>query len=123
MNKGNGFALEDNKQILSIKSPRNRLEGPFVVVTKNLTKRWAIVALRWDNESNALGIRWFHGNVGNPFSRRPTWLIIPDELHEGVINLLKNDSNKIALRSFLSDNNPQNYLELQNNYESEEITN
>lgn len=119
MNTGDKFELENNQQILSLKSPRNRLDGPFVVVTKNLHKRWAIVALRWDGKTNGLGIRWFHGNVGNPFSRRPTWLIIPEELHEGVINLLKKGSNKRALRSFLSNNKPDNYCELQKNYESE----
>lgn len=120
-NTGDEFELGNDKKILTIKSPRNRLDGPFVVVTKNLRKRWAIVALRWNNESNTLGIRWFHGNVGNPFSRKPTWFVIPEELHQGVINLLTNESNKIALQSFLSNNNPKNYCELQKNYKSEEL--
>ena len=122
MNAGKELDLNDNAQILAIKSPRNRLGGPYVVVTKNVHDRWAIVALRWDNESNGLGIRWFHGSVGNPFSRKPTWLIIPSNLHEGVINLLRKEGNRNALRSFLRDNNRNAYIALQEIFESEELT-
>lgn len=61
---GQNFLIQKNDEILKIKSPRNRLSGPYVVVTKDINNRWAIVALRWDNNRNGLGIRWFHGRGG-----------------------------------------------------------
>lgn len=118
---GQNFPIQKNDEILKIKSPRNRLNGPYVVVTKDINNRWAIVALRWDNNRNGLGIRWFHGRAGNPFSRQSTWLIIPEELQEGVINLLQSDTNKTALRNFLKDNNPEGYLELEQLFVSEQL--
>lgn len=118
---GQVFPIQSNDEILKIKSPRNRLSGPYVVVTKDITNRWAIVALRWDNNRNGLGIRWFHGRAGNPFSHQSTWLIIPEELQEGVINLLQSDTNKTALRKFLNDNNPEGYMELVQQFVSEQL--
>lgn len=118
---GQNFPIQKNDEILKIKSPRNRLCGPYVVVTKDINKRWAIVALRWDNNRNGLGIRWFHGRAGNPFSRQSTWLIIPEELQEGVINLLQSNTNKTALRKFLNENNPEGYLELEQLFVSEQL--
>lgn len=118
---GQNYPIQKNDEILKIKSPRNRLSGPYVVVTKDITNRWAIVALRWDNNRNGLGIRWFHGRAGNPFSRQSTWLIIPEELQEGVINLLQSDTNKNALRKFLNDNNPEGYIELKQRFVSEQL--
>ena len=118
---GQAFPIQSNDEILKIKSPQSRLSGPYVVVIKNVNKRWAIVALRWDNNRNGLGIRWFHGQAGNPFSRQSTWLIIPEELQEGVINLLQSDTNKNALRKFLNDNNSEGYLELQQQFVPEQL--
>lgn len=118
---GQNFPIQKNDEILKIKSPRNRLSGPYVVVTKDINNRWAIVALRWDNNRNGLGIRWFHGRAGIPFSRQSTWLIIPEELQEGVINLLQSDTNKTALRKFLNENNPEGYLELEQQFVSEQL--
>ena len=37
------FPIQKNDEILKIKSPRNRLSGPYVVVTKDINNRWAIV--------------------------------------------------------------------------------
>lgn len=118
---GQNYPIQNNDKILEIKSPRSRLSGPYVVITKNVNKRWAIVALRWDNRCNGLGIRWFHGRAGNPFSRQSTWLIIPEELQEGVINKLQSDTNKNALRKFLKDNKPEGYLELIQQFVSEQL--
>ena len=118
---GQNYPIQCNAAILQIQSPRNRLGGPYLVVVKNVQARWAIVALRWDNKRNGLGIRWFHNKAGNPFSRQSTWLIIPEELQEGVINLLQSDTNKTALRKFLNDNNPEGYLELEQQFVSEQL--
>ena len=118
---GQNFPIQKNDEILKIKSPRNRLSGPYVVVTKDINNRWSIVALLWYNKRNGLGIRWFHGRTGNPFSRQSTWLIIPEELQEGVINLLQSDTNKTALRKFLNENNLEGYLELEQQFVSEQL--
>lgn len=82
---GENFKMDD-KEILKINSPRDSLNGPYVVVYKNTTERWAIVALDWYNEPR-LGIRWFWGSGGNPFSSaHPTWLIIPSSLTNSILN-------------------------------------
>lgn len=82
---GSNFNLEDNNAILGIKSPKEHLGGPYKVVYKNIKERWAIVALKWDNEPR-LGIRWFHGSGGNPFSSaNPVWFIIPPTLSKNIL--------------------------------------
>ena len=63
---GINFNLEDDNEILKINSPVTSVGGPYRVVYKNITERWAIVALNWD-EKPRLGIRWFWGGGGNPF--------------------------------------------------------
>jgi hypothetical protein len=83
---GEKFDLNDNSKILSINSPKKSLSGPYTVVYKNIEERWAIVALDWNEEPN-LGIRWFWGNGGNPFSSgNPIWLILPSELISSTLN-------------------------------------
>ena len=82
---GETFPLECDSAILEIKSPKDRVRGPYVVVFKNLAERWAIVAMDWEGEPR-LGIRWFWGNGGNPFSSaHPTWLVIPPELSKSIL--------------------------------------
>jgi hypothetical protein len=82
---GVNFRLDNDMQILSLSSPRRSVGGPYAVVYKNLNERWAIVALDWDAEPR-LGIRWFWGSGGNPFSSSyPTWLVIPPSLSKGVL--------------------------------------
>lgn len=82
---GENFPLEDDSKILSINSPKNSVGGPYVVVYKNLEERWAIVAMDWDGEPR-LGIRWFWGNGGNPFSSSyPIWLVIPPSLSKSIL--------------------------------------
>lgn len=82
---GETFPLDDDREILGINSPRDRVGGPYVVVFKNVEDRWAIVAMDWEGEPR-LGIRWFWGNGGNPFSSaHPTWLVIPPELSKSIL--------------------------------------
>lgn len=96
MRKGSGklFPLHDNKEILQIDSPRQSIVGPWLVVYKDLSERWAIVVLHWKNNVRSkpkpcLGIRWFYGNQGTPSVRTyATWLIIPNELANGVLDNL-----------------------------------
>lgn len=93
-NAGNGFQLEKNEEILSIDSPSKNVFGPWLVVYKDLSERWAIVVLHWKSEPNnkpepCLGIRWFYGNQGTPSVRTyATWLIIPNELADSVLDKL-----------------------------------
>lgn len=88
---GMSFPLDDNSKILEITSPRGSVGGPYVVVYKNLEERWAIVALDWDGEPR-LGIRWFWGNGGTPFSSSyPIWLVIPPSLSRNMLSGLPLD--------------------------------
>jgi hypothetical protein len=84
-NTGVSFDIKDDSKILQIDSPKAHLSGPYTVVFKNLDERWAIVALDWDEEPR-LGIRWFWGNGGNPFSSgNGTWLVIPPSLSKIIL--------------------------------------
>lgn len=88
---GVNFDLHDNEKILGINSPRANLEGPFVVVHKNLEERWAVVAINWDGEPR-IAMRWFWANGGNPFSSgHPTWLVIPPSLSKSILSGLPLD--------------------------------
>lgn len=88
---GESLNLHDEKEILKINSPKASLEGPFTVVHRNLDERWAVVAINWDGEPR-LGMRWFWGNGGNPFSSgHPTWLVIPPSLSKGMLSSLSLD--------------------------------
>lgn len=85
---GYGVNLENDDEILKINSPKNKVGGPYFVIFKETQERWAIVALKWDNQPR-LGIRWFFGNGGNPFSTGyPIWLIIPPQLSLGILSTL-----------------------------------
>src|ERR1700677_2080303 len=83
---GEGLDMTNNAEILQINSPQRSVAGPYAVVYKNLSDRWAIVALDWRHDNNRayepkLGLRWFWGNGGNPCSHGyATWLVIPDDL-------------------------------------------
>lgn len=82
---GYNFPLDDNTKILGITSPKNNVKGPYVVVYKHLEERWAIVAMDWDGKPR-IGIRWFWGNGGNPFSSgKPIWLVVPPSLSKGIL--------------------------------------
>jgi len=94
-NTGEDFDIEDDSKILQIDSPKAHLSGPYTVVFKNLDERWAIVALDWDGGNGPeprLGIRWFWGNGGNPFSSgNGTWLVIPPSLSKNILSGLPID--------------------------------
>lgn len=82
---GANFDLTDDKKILNINSPKNSVGGPYKVVYKDLKERWVIIAMDWDNEPR-LGIRWFWGNGGNPFSSaHPIWLVVPPSLSKSML--------------------------------------
>lgn len=90
-NTGEKFDIENDNQILQINSPKDSLSGPYTVVFKNLEERWVIVAFDWDGEPR-LGIRWFWGNGGNPFSSgHGTWLVIPSSLSKNILSGLPID--------------------------------
>ena len=100
---GEKFELNKDEGILKINSPKESVGGPYVVVYKNLEDRWAIVALDWDGKPR-LGIRWFWGGGGNPFSSaHPTWLIIPSSLSNSILNGLPLDFGfRKKIEDFLS---------------------
>lgn len=88
---GENFDLTNDNSILSLNSPKASLGGPYKVVYKNQDERWVIVAMDWDGEPR-LGIRWFWGNGGNPFSSgNPIWLVIPSALSNSILNGLPLD--------------------------------
>ena len=88
---GENFPMENDKMILQINSPRASLSGPYAVVFKDLEERWAIVAIDWD-DAPRLGMRWFWGNGGNPFSTgHGTWLVIPPSLSKNILSGLPID--------------------------------
>ena len=88
---GEDLKLEFDSEILKINSPKENLGGPFKVIYKNLEERWALVAINWNNEPR-LGIRWFWGNGGNPFSSaHPIWLVIPPSLSRNILSGLPLD--------------------------------
>jgi len=88
---GINFNLNNDNAILKINSPKISVGGPYQVVYKNLNERWAIVALDWEGKPS-LGIRWFWGNGGNPFSSaHPIWLIIPASLTKNILGGLPID--------------------------------
>ena len=88
---GESFDLDNDIAILSINSPKSSVGGPYCVVHKDTDERYAIVALDWDGVPS-LGMRWFWGNGGNPFSSaHPTWLVVPSGLLNSILNGLPLD--------------------------------
>lgn len=103
-NGGKNFDLSNDNEILSINSPQNHVRGPYAVVYKEDTEdRWAIVAMHWDKEP-VLGIRWFHGEGGNPRSTTySTWLVVPSSLSRNILSGLSLEQNfRSKLDDFLS---------------------
>ena len=104
INFGVDFDLENDELILQINSPEEQLQGPYVVVYKNIPEKWAIVAYDWNGHPN-LGIRWFWDTNGNPTSTGyPTWLVIPSMLTNAVLNGLPLEFKfRNKLNRFLAD--------------------
>ena len=92
---GDNCNMNDDREILSVDSPKtgeNMIKGPYIVVTKNITERWAIVALDYNDEP-CLGIRWFVNENGSPFSRGyPVWFLLPSDLNTALLDGLELDS-------------------------------
>ena len=87
----------DDRDILSIDSPKLKTDGPYVVIFKDEENRWAIVALDWEKEPR-LGMRWFWGERGYPHSRQfRTWFHIPCELTNSILNGLPIRHDQLAL--------------------------
>jgi hypothetical protein len=83
---GENFNLESDDEVLKINSPKKSIDGPYVVVFKSVSERWAIIAMNW-NDVPSLGIRWFWEKSGNPMSSSyPTWLVIPSMLLNAILN-------------------------------------
>jgi hypothetical protein len=81
--------LMNDATILSVKSPRKKVKGPYLVVHSNRKEKWAIVLLKWDSKPR-LGIRWFWEKNGNPSSHGyPTWFILPNELYKAILDSLE----------------------------------
>ena len=90
-NAGKDFNLEEDEEILSIDSPRQNVLGPWFVIYKDVSDRWAIVILHYDSKPR-LGIRWFYGNTGTPAVRGfATWFIIPELMLESILGNLPID--------------------------------
>lgn len=100
---GEAFDLTNETNLLAIKSPAVSVSGPYIVVHRDLADRWALVALDW-NEKPALGIRWFWGRGGHPFSSaHPTWFILPEALQASVLNSLAiEEKNREVLTKYIA---------------------
>ena len=96
---GEEFPMEDDGQILRINTPKSNLRGPWFVVKKDLSKRWALVMLSWKDPNETdfkprLGLRWFYGIAGTPSVRGlATWLILPKEMSEILVGNLSIDAD------------------------------
>lgn len=87
-------------EVMSVKSPRSRVGGPYKIVKICDKGDYAIVTLYWD-ENPALGIRWFDKYPGMPASHGyRTWFIIPSGLWNAIIPTLDEDKQDYV-RAFL----------------------
>ena len=78
-----------------VMSPKGRVSNLYVIYDGG-ERQWSLARMNWDGEE-AIGLRWNGGskdkrfpNIGNPQSRGvPTWFILPDEIADVVIDMLK----------------------------------
>lgn len=100
-NAGASFNL-NGANILKINSPKNRVGGPYCVVHTDHQERWSVVALKWEG-SPVIGMRWFHGNSGQPISSGyATWFIVPSPLQKIILKNIKiSEMLRIKLLDFL----------------------
>jgi hypothetical protein len=76
-------------------SPKGRLKELKVVYNGGKSS-WSLARMLWDGKK-AVGIRWNGGSedkcfpgIGNPQSRGvPTWFILPEEVEDVVLELVK----------------------------------
>ena len=100
---GETLNMSNDKEILEIKFPIEKLGGPWIVIAKSESERWAIVAAEWQGEPR-LAMRWFWGKLGNPVSHLyPTWLIISVELSNIILNgLLLTPTQRYLIDQFMT---------------------
>ncbi len=78
------YSMLDDKEILSVCSPKDKVSGPYEIVYK--TDYWAIVTLKYESRPR-LGIRWFTGKIGTPSARgNATWFVLPEELYDSILS-------------------------------------
>lgn len=78
-----------------VRSPKNKVSD-LEVIYDGGENGWSLAKMKWEGEE-AIGLRWNGGSddprfpgIGNPQSRGvPTWFILPDEVAEVVIDMLK----------------------------------
>ncbi|MBW2104359.1 MAG: hypothetical protein JRH05_17300 [Deltaproteobacteria bacterium] len=76
-------------------SPKGRISD-LTVIYDGGENSWSLARMKWDGQET-VGLRWNGGSndprfpgIGNPQSRGvPTWFILPDEVAEVVIKMLK----------------------------------
>lgn len=102
-NIGENYEIENDLNILAIKSPISKVGGPYVVIAKSIEDRWAIVALDWEDVP-CIGIRQFWGVSGSPFGRdfHATWFILPHALNLTILSGLSiSPVNRERIERFL----------------------
>ena len=65
-----------------VTSPVEHLTGPVTVLLDGGEGECSVASFIWDDVER-VGMRWNgHGDKrnGNPFSRQPTWFVLPEEL-------------------------------------------
>ena len=90
-------------QLLDVKSPIEKIDGPYKVIIIYPNDCWGIAALKFDGKQ-CFGIRWFDTTLGTPNSfGKKTWFILPDMVANGIIDTFSfNAQTKLKLRKFLA---------------------
>lgn len=90
-------------ELLEVKSPIEKVEGPYKVIVIYPNDYWGIAALKFDGKQ-CFGIRWFDTSLGTPNSfAKKTWFILPDVVANGIIDTFSfNAQTKLKLRKFLA---------------------
>jgi len=78
-----------------VRSPKSSVSDLQIIYDAG-ENSWALAKMKWDGE-DTIGLRWNGGSedpkfpgIGNPQSRGvPTWFILPDEIAEAVMSMLK----------------------------------
>lgn len=108
-NAGERFGMSDDN-ICGIVSPKKRVTGgPYVVVCKSTTERWALVAFDWESAPH-LGLRWFYGKHGFPQRAGiALWHVVQSEFARILVTGLAtrgllSDKQGRAVKRFLAGN-------------------
>lgn len=76
-------------------SPKNRITE-LEIIYDDGENSWALAKMKWDGNP-VTSLRWNGGSkdprfpgIGNPQSRGvPTWFVLPDEVSDAILNMLK----------------------------------